>query len=103
MAANEPLRDAQRSQATILAAARDEFAEPGLGGARRGRSANHAERNEREHGTVHQSRGAEIPLTGVMDACARPAIRAICPWRDQVAAVGLDTISKLLKTCGMEL
>ncbi|MGB7120879.1 MAG: sugar phosphate isomerase/epimerase, partial [Bradyrhizobium sp.] len=26
----------------------------------------------------------------IIDACARHGIRAIDPWRDQVAAVGLD-------------
>ena len=29
-------------------------------------------------------------LVQIIDACARHGIRAIDPWRDQVAAVGLD-------------
>ena len=29
-------------------------------------------------------------LTQIIDACARHGIRAIDPWRDQVAHVGLD-------------
>ena len=46
-AANERLRNADRSQATILAAARDEFAEHGLGGARMDRIAERAGLNKR--------------------------------------------------------
>jgi AcrR family transcriptional regulator len=45
--ADERLRDADRSQATILAAARDEFAEHGLGGARMDRIAERAGLNKR--------------------------------------------------------
>lgn len=45
--ADERLRDADRSQATILAAARDEFAEHGLGGARVDRIAERAGLNKR--------------------------------------------------------
>jgi len=43
----EKLRDADRSQATILACARDEFAEYGLGGARMDRIAERAGLNKR--------------------------------------------------------
>ena len=46
-AAEERPRDADRSQATILAAARDEFAEYGLGGARMDRIAERAGLNKR--------------------------------------------------------
>lgn len=46
-AADERLRDADRSQATILAAARDEFAEYGLAGARMDRIADRAGLNKR--------------------------------------------------------
>ena len=46
-AAEERLRDADRSQSTILAAARDEFAEHGLGGARMDRIAERAGLNKR--------------------------------------------------------
>ena len=45
--AEERLRDADRSQSTILAAARDEFAEHGLGGARMDRIAERAGLNKR--------------------------------------------------------
>jgi AcrR family transcriptional regulator len=47
LATEERLRDADRSQATILAAARDEFAEFGLGGARMDRIAERAGLNKR--------------------------------------------------------
>ena len=33
----------------------------------------------------------------------RRDIQAISPWRDQVSAVGLDTVSKLVKTHGLKL
>ncbi len=46
-ATEERLRDAERSQSTILAAARDEFAEYGLGGARVDRIAERAGLNKR--------------------------------------------------------
>ena len=46
-AGEERLRDADRSQSTILAAARDEFAEHGLGGARVDRIAERAGLNKR--------------------------------------------------------
>jgi AcrR family transcriptional regulator len=47
MAADERLRDADRSQSIILSAARDEFAEHGLGGARMDRIAERAGLNKR--------------------------------------------------------
>jgi AcrR family transcriptional regulator len=47
MATDERLRDADRSQATIVAAARDEFAEHGPGGARMDRIAERAGLNKR--------------------------------------------------------
>src|SRR6185369_50557 len=46
-ATEERTRDADRSQSTILAAARDEFAEHGLGGARVDRIAERAGLNKR--------------------------------------------------------
>src|SRR4051812_455671 len=46
-AAEERQRDADRSQSTILAAARDEFAQHGLGGARMDRIAERAALNKR--------------------------------------------------------
>jgi len=53
--------------------------------------------------TVRKSRGADLPLTEIIEACARRGIRAISPWRDQVAAAGLDTVARLLRTHGIEL
>jgi sugar phosphate isomerase/epimerase len=53
--------------------------------------------------TVRQSRGVTLPLTEIIEACAQRGIRAISPWRDQVAAAGLATIARLVKTHGLEL
>jgi sugar phosphate isomerase/epimerase len=53
--------------------------------------------------TVRKSRGQELPLPDIIEACVRRGIRAISPWRDQVKAAGLANISKLLKAHGMEL
>ena len=46
---------------------------------------------------------AQWPLDRIVTECARRGIRAISPWRDQVAAVGLDKIAALLRDTGMEL
>jgi sugar phosphate isomerase/epimerase len=53
--------------------------------------------------TVRKSHGADLPLPQIIEACARRGIRAISPWRDQVGAAGLDTISHLLTAHGLEL
>ncbi len=53
--------------------------------------------------TVRKSRGQDLPLTDIIEACVRREIKAISPWRDQVAAVGLSTVSKLVKTHGLKL
>ncbi len=53
--------------------------------------------------TVRKSRGVEQPLTDIIEACVQRGIRAISPWRDQVAAAGLPAISKLVKTHGLQL
>lgn len=53
--------------------------------------------------TVRKSRGQDLPLTDIIEACVARGIKAISPWRDQVAAVGLDTVSKLVKTHGLKL
>jgi sugar phosphate isomerase/epimerase len=47
----------------------------------------------RKQGTVLQ----------IVEACARLDIRAISPWRDQVAAVGLDRAVRAVKDAGLEL
>jgi sugar phosphate isomerase/epimerase len=53
--------------------------------------------------TVRKSRGQDLPLTDIIEACVSRCIKAISPWRDQVAAVGLNTVSKLVKTHGLKL
>ncbi|MFM8548338.1 MAG: sugar phosphate isomerase/epimerase family protein [Betaproteobacteria bacterium] len=42
-------------------------------------------------------------LIQIIEACARRGIRAISPWRDQVAAIGLESTAKLLADTGLEL
>ena len=53
--------------------------------------------------TVRHSRGADWPLAQILDACASRGIRAIAPWRDQVAAAGLDATARQLRALGIEL
>ena len=53
--------------------------------------------------TIRKSKGVELPLPAIIEACARRGIRAISPWRDQVAAAGLSTVSRLVKEHGLEL
>jgi sugar phosphate isomerase/epimerase len=42
-------------------------------------------------------------LLEIIDACARHRIRAIDPWRDQVAAVGLDRAARTVRDAGLDL
>jgi sugar phosphate isomerase/epimerase len=42
-------------------------------------------------------------LLEIIDACARHNIRAIDPWRDQIAAVGLDRAARAVRDAGLEL
>jgi sugar phosphate isomerase/epimerase len=42
-------------------------------------------------------------LAQIIDACARHGIRAIDPWREQVAAVGLDRAARAVRDAGLEL
>ena len=53
--------------------------------------------------TVRKQSGADVPLDRIIDQCAERGIRAISPWRDQVAAVGLDKVAKQLKAHGISL
>jgi len=46
---------------------------------------------------------AQWPLDRTIGECAARGIRAISPWRDQVAAVGLEKIATLLRDTGIEL
>src|SRR3954463_2143135 len=42
-------------------------------------------------------------LTAIVEACARHGIRAIDPWRDQVAAIGLERAVRAVRDAGLEL
>jgi sugar phosphate isomerase/epimerase len=42
-------------------------------------------------------------LAQIIDACARHGIRAIDPWRDQVASIGLDRAVRVARDAGIEL
>jgi sugar phosphate isomerase/epimerase len=42
-------------------------------------------------------------LPQIIEGCARHGIRAIAPWRDQVAACGLDIAARLIRTHGMRV
>src|SRR2546429_9508354 len=42
-------------------------------------------------------------LAHIIEACARHGIRAIDPWRDQVASVGLDRSARAVRDAGLEL
>ena len=53
--------------------------------------------------TVRRQRGVEVPLTRIIDQCAARGIRAISPWRDQVAVVGIDAVARQLRALGVGL
>ena len=53
--------------------------------------------------TVRRQRGVDWPLPQILDACAARGIRAVSPWRDQVAAAGLDATARQLRALGLEL
>ena len=42
-------------------------------------------------------------LIDIVEACARHGVRAIDPWRDQVAAVGLDRAVRAVRDAGLDL
>src|SRR5213083_860694 len=42
-------------------------------------------------------------LVEIVEACAKHGIRAIDPWRDQVAAVGLERAARAVREAGLEL
>jgi sugar phosphate isomerase/epimerase len=46
---------------------------------------------------------AQWPLDRIIDECAARGIRAISPWRDQVAAVGIERVAAALRATGIEL
>jgi sugar phosphate isomerase/epimerase len=45
----------------------------------------------------------QADLVGIVEACARAEIRAIDPWRDQVAAVGLQRAVRAVRDAGLQL
>ncbi len=53
--------------------------------------------------TVRKQRGEDWPLLDILDACAARGIRAVAPWRDQVAAAGLQATAQRLKDHGLVL
>jgi sugar phosphate isomerase/epimerase len=53
--------------------------------------------------TVRKQLGHAWPLLQILDACAARGIRAIAPWRDQVAAAGLAATVRAVKAHGFEL
>ncbi len=59
-------------------------------------------------GTAHLSVNTatlrkQLTLPGIVEACAARGIPAICPWRDQVAAAGLDATARQIKDAGLVL
>ncbi|HVV93547.1 MAG TPA: sugar phosphate isomerase/epimerase family protein [Hyphomicrobiales bacterium] len=46
---------------------------------------------------------AQGDLLAIVEAAARHGIRAISPWRDQVAAVGLDRAARAVRDAGLDL
>lgn len=53
--------------------------------------------------TVRRQLGQPWPLPRILDACAARGIRALSPWRDQVAEAGLAATAAQLKALGLEL
>jgi len=53
--------------------------------------------------TIRKQCDTETPLNRIIDQCARAGIRAISPWRDQVAAVGIGQIAAQLQAHGIGL
>ena len=45
----------------------------------------------------------QAPLNEIIEACVRRDIRKICPWRDQVQAVGLGQVAAQVRDAGLEL
>ncbi len=45
----------------------------------------------------------QADFIGIVEACARRGIRAVSPWRDQVAHVGLERAVKAVRDAGLKL
>lgn len=46
---------------------------------------------------------AQWDMAGAVEACLRHGIGAIAPWRDQVAAIGLDRAARLVRDSGVRV
>jgi sugar phosphate isomerase/epimerase len=60
------------------------------------------------HGVEHLSINTatlrkQLPLPAIIEACAGHGIPAIDPWRDQVAAAGLDATARQIRDAGLAL
>ena len=53
--------------------------------------------------TIRKHKGADLPLDQIIEACVERGITAMSPWRDQVAAAGLDKIAALVKKHDIKL
>ncbi len=53
--------------------------------------------------TIRKSRGEDLPLPRILQACAERGIRAVSPWRDQVAAAGVSNVAKMVRDHGLQL
>jgi len=53
--------------------------------------------------TLRKQEGREVPLLKILDQCAEQGVRAISPWRDQVAAAGLAATSRAVRSHGLAL
>lgn len=53
--------------------------------------------------TIRRARGVEQTLPDILDQCARHGIRAVSPWRDQVAAAGLEDVARVIRAHGLAL
>ena len=53
--------------------------------------------------TVRRQHGVDWPLPAILDACAERGIRAVAPWRDQVAAAGLQATAQQLRRHDLQL
>jgi sugar phosphate isomerase/epimerase len=45
----------------------------------------------------------QADFVGIVDACARAGVRAVAPWRDQVASVGLNRAARAVREAGLAL
>ena len=53
--------------------------------------------------TLRRQHGRERPLLEILDDCARREVRAISPWRDQVATAGLGATARAVRAHGLAL